>query len=206
MIYKFNNKYNTKILVYNLSNYNFLLKKLELSEKDFKKYKLLIPKRKKEFIGVRLALKNFGLSFNDIYYNKYGKPIIINKKFYISFSHSYDKIAVAISRFPVGIDIELIRSKILNIKKKILRKDEIDFLEKTQEIVQLHIIWGIKESLYKIHNYKLTNYLNKCKIEPFSINDKKIKSWIIEGLYSKSFLAFQCKIKNYQLVYVIDYK
>jgi phosphopantetheinyl transferase len=61
--------------------------------------------RKKEFLSVRLLLKSFGFSDYDLTYNDSGKPILKNGCF-ISITHSFDYSAVAISNFPIGIDIE----------------------------------------------------------------------------------------------------
>lgn len=199
---------NTKILIWRLTeSEHVMLKTLNLSISELKIYNSLILKRKKEFLGIRCALMSIGISIDNLFYNKKGKPILKNDQTrHISFSHAYELIAIAISNIPIGIDIEIINSeKILKVKKKILRKDEIFFIKKINEIHQLYIIWGIKESLYKLNGGFLKNMISNYKVMPFSINDIRIKSWIIENTISKRFWAYHKKIYNYQLVYVIDY-
>ena len=75
--------------------------------------------RKKEFLSVRLLLKSFGFSDYDLTYDDSGKPILKNGCF-ISITHSIDYSAVAISKFPIGIDIEKKRDKILKIASKFI--------------------------------------------------------------------------------------
>lgn len=201
-------KTNTKILIWKLTeSENILLNILNLSMSELKIYNSLILKRKKEFLGIRCALMSIGIPVNKLFYNKRGKPILKNnKKHHVSFSHAYELIAIAVSNNKIGIDIEYIRSeKILKIKKKILRQDEISFIQQKNEIDQLHIIWGIKESLYKLNGGFLKNMISNYKVMPFSINDIRIKSWMIASTISKRFWAYHKKIDNYQLVYIIDY-
>lgn len=199
---------NTQILIWKLTeSENVMLKRLNLSMSELKIYNSLILKRKKEFLGIRCALMSIGIPIENLFYNKRGKPLLKknDKKYHISFSHAYELIAIAISKIPVGVDIEIINSeKILKIKKKFLRKDELSFIKKITEIHQLYIIWGIKESLYKLNGGFLKNMISNYKVMPFSINDICIKSWMIENTISKRFLAYHKKIYNYQLVYIID--
>lgn len=201
-------KTNTNILIWKLTeSEDILLNMLNLSISELKIYNSLILKRKKEFLGIRCALISIGIPINNLFYNKRGKPLLKNnKEHHISFSHTDKLIAIASSKKHIGIDIELINSiKILKIKNKILRKDEISFLKKNNIIHQLHIIWGIKESLYKLNGGYLKNMIYNYKVMPFSINDICIKAWILENRISKIFFAYHKKIDNYQLVYIIDY-
>jgi hypothetical protein len=99
-------------------------------------------------------LNNYGI---EIYYSSNGRPLLRyshneNIKYrYISISHTDNLLSIALSSNPIGIDIEKINSiKIIRIIYKFVRCDEMLFLNKNFIVKQLHIIWGIKESLYKI--------------------------------------------------------
>lgn len=194
----------TKILVWEITEpEEVLFKTLALSRQDLEKYTCLTPKRQREFLGVRCALKNLELPL-DIRYNTKGKPSL-DKECYISISHAHERVAVACGSYPIGVDIERLKpEKILSVKKKFLRNDETAFINPKYEVDQLHIIWGIKESLYKLHGGSLPSPLENYKVDPFSINDLYMKCWIIEGSYSKRFFAHHKKTENYQLVYIID--
>ncbi|XOD67052.1 MAG: 4'-phosphopantetheinyl transferase family protein [Flavobacteriales bacterium Tduv] len=196
----------TKILVWEVTEpEEVLLKTLELSTEDMKKYTRLTPKRQKEFLGVRCSLKNLGLPL-DVRHDAKGKPFL-EKGRNISISHAHERVAVASSSHLIGIDIERLKpGKILNLRKKFLRNDETAFIEPKYEVDQLHIFWGIKESLYKLHGGGLPSLLEHYKVNPFSINDSYIKCWIIEDSYSKSFWAHHKKTENYQLIYIIDHE
>lgn len=199
---------NTKILIWKLTEpVNILLNRLQLSMSELKIYNSLILKRKKEFLGIRCVLNSIGISNNHLFYNIKGKPFLKNEiQDHISLSHVDDLIAIAISNNRIGIDIEYLDTKkIFNIKNKFLRKDERSFINKLYEIYQLHIIWGIKESLYKLNGGYLKNMISNYKVMPFTVNDRRIKSWILSNTISERFWAYHKKIYNYQLIYIIDH-
>ncbi|AER40428.1 putative phosphopantetheinyl transferase [Blattabacterium sp. (Mastotermes darwiniensis) str. MADAR] len=180
------------------------LEKLILSTKEKRFFLSLSKKRKKEFLGVRYALRYIGINMN-IFYNEKRKPFLFPQEKYISLSHSFDKIAIAISSYHIGIDIERIRKKIVIIKKKFLREDESLFIHPNYEEDYLHIIWGVKESLYKLEGGISSSFLTNYKVSPFFLkSDSCISCWIMKDSYSKRFSAFYRKIDDHYLVYIID--
>ncbi|AWU39891.1 phosphopantetheinyl transferase [Blattabacterium punctulatus] len=207
------NKFNhihTKIIVFRCKHLKtMLLEKFIFSDKERKFFLSLSEKRKKEFLGVRYALRYIGINMN-LLYNEKRKPFLFpTKGKYISLSHSFELISIAISSYPIGIDIEKLRKdqKIIKIKKKFVRNDESVFIHPNYEEDYLHIIWGIKESLYKLEGGESSNFLNHYKVSPFFIKkDSCISCWIIKNSYSKRFSAFYRKIDNHYLVYIIDDK
>ena len=71
---------------------------------------------------------------------------------HISISHCKDgAVAVFSNALRVGIDIEMERGQLAKISPKFIRDDENQFLDTlgTQHAMQL--LWGIKESLFKLH-------------------------------------------------------
>ncbi|WP_185872441.1 4'-phosphopantetheinyl transferase family protein [Blattabacterium cuenoti] len=209
--YKFY-KFHTKIIVFKWDKWQFFFKKtflekLIFSDKDKMFFFSLSEKRKKEFLGIRYALRYIiGIKMN-IFYNEKRKPFIFSKGKHISLSHSFERIAIAISSYKIGIDIEKLRkdNKIIKIKKKFLREDESIFIKKNYEKDYLHIIWGIKESLYKLEGGIYNSFLDRYKVSPFFLKkDYCISCWIIKKTYCKIFYAFYRKIEEHYLVYIID--
>nr|WP_238526744.1 4'-phosphopantetheinyl transferase superfamily protein [Blattabacterium sp. (Blaberus giganteus)] len=182
------------------------LRKLFLSNKEKVFFLSLSEKRRREFLGIRYALRYIGIKMN-IFYNEKRKPFLFSEGKHISFSHSFEKIAIAISYYHIGIDIEKLRKnkKIVRIKKKFIREDESTFIHPNYEEDYLHIIWGIKESLYKLEGGIFYSFLNHYKVSPFCLKkDSFVSCWIIKNSYSKRFYAFYRKIEEYYLVYIID--
>ncbi len=182
------------------------LRKLNLSDQEKMFFLSLSEKRKKEFLGIRSALRYIGIKMN-IFYNEKRKPFLFSSGKHISLSHSFEKIAIAISSYHIGIDIEKLRKdkKIVKIKKRFIRDDESIFIHPNYEEDYLHIIWGIKESLYKLEGGIFYSFLDHYKVSPFYLKKNScVSCWIIKNSYSKRFYAFYRKIEEHYLVYIID--
>ena len=126
------------------------------------------------FLSIRHLLKEAGLKDNDVIYDEYGKPHLKNGK-YISITHSFNYTAIIISdELKVGIDIEKQRGKILKIAHKFTPIEEYKTIANSGALIsKLTIVWGAKESLYKIYGKKKLRFLEHIYVEDFSFDDEK---------------------------------
>jgi 4'-phosphopantetheinyl transferase len=196
-----------KIITWEVNESNEeLLDYLQLNDYRQKKYANLRPKQAREYLGLRACLKELGVDY-DVNYDEKGKPYLPTDA-QISITHSYGKVAVGISEFPIGIDIELSRPhKISNIKNKFVRLDEQEWLPKKDENEYLHIIWGIKEGLYKLNGGNLWNFLHHYRIEAFDlVENRPIQCWISDENKSQKFTAYYKMIDDHYLVWVLDHE
>ncbi len=70
----------------------------------------------------RMAGKNEKLRFKK---NNFGKPLLVSSPFaHFNISHSGEWVVAALSSYPVGIDVEEIKSAPLEISKHFFSKDE----------------------------------------------------------------------------------
>jgi len=125
------------------------------------------------FLSIRHLLKEVGLVDADLSYDEFGKPHLKNGK-YISITHSFTFTGIIISdEVPVGIDIEMQRDKILKIAHKFTPFQEYKTIANhTALISKLTIVWGAKESLYKIYGKKKLRFLEHIYIEDFKFEDE----------------------------------
>ena len=154
------------------------------------------------FLSVRRLLKEAGYTDFDMFYTADGKPHLIDGQ-EISISHSYHFSAIIISSTPVGIDIEKNREKIELIASKFIG-EESQFLTRENIVLQLTIIWGAKESLFKIHPDGGLLFKHHLPIEPFKLEDKKTKGWIKKDNYYEKYDIFFEQIENFSLVYAMN--
>lgn len=107
------------------------------------------------FLSIRHLLKEVGYTDADLIYDEFGKPHLKNGKF-ISITHSFTFTAIIVSdKFHVGIDIEKQREKILKIAHKFTPFEEYKTIANVDALIsKLTIVWGAKESLYKIYGKK----------------------------------------------------
>jgi len=92
---------------------------------------------------------------------------------HISISHSNDFSAIAISEQKVGLDIEKLKGKILKIASRFMDTSHFEGLSEEEKIKKATVVWGIKESIFKIKNEKGISFLYNIFENPFSFEDNK---------------------------------
>lgn len=130
------------------------------------------------FLSVRHLLAEFGYEDKDLYYDDYGKPHLMDGK-HISITHSFTFSGIIVSDHEVGIDIEKQREKIKIIAHKFVDY-EFDYLDKDTDdyIKKLTVIWGIKESLYKLFATPGMLFREHFFVIPFMLEDGETIAWI----------------------------
>ena len=148
------------------------------------------------FLSIRHLLHEAGYTDQDLYYTDNGKPHLRDGK-YISITHSYNFTAIIVSEdTEVGIDIEMQRDKILRIASRFTPLKEYHTLANEDALIRkLTIVWGAKESLYKIYGVKGISFLKHIYVEDFDFEDSKTTASIsYEGNksnYAIDFLEFE---------------
>ncbi len=190
-----------KIEVFSLSEH---LKMAKLNMTDFAKYYNLTDKRSIEKQAAAHVVK-FVLNDNDleIIYKESGKPYLLSEVS-ISISHSYDWLVILFSfkGNDIGIDIEKVRDKILNIKEKFLSKEELINLQDALP-EKYTIYWCAKEAIYKALDVEGLNFSEQIFIEDFSYSHSgdKINVLVSNANSKKSHILHYQVLKNYILVY-----
>ena len=154
------------------------------------------------FLSVRYLLKEAGYTDDDLFYTEDGKPHLKYGK-RVSITHSYTFAAIIISDTQVGIDMEKNREKIQRIAHKFV-DTESDFLDEDNLTQHLTMIWGAKESLFKIHPDGRLLFKQHLPIEPFLITDKKTKGWIKKDIFYENFDIHFEQIEDFTLVYAMN--
>ncbi|MGI9525892.1 MAG: 4'-phosphopantetheinyl transferase family protein [Weeksellaceae bacterium] len=197
----------TEIITWNVTETEQeLLDYVNLTPVRLEKLQRMPHKQRLEYLGLRACLMELNSDL-DVHYNEKGKPYLNNDK-NLSITHSYGLVSVALSAFYIGIDIEKKRDKkIMNIARKFLREDELEWIPENEQYTNyLHIIWGIKEGLYKLNGGNLWNFLHHYRVEPFeTIENNKIICWISDEQSSRKYFAYYKMIGEHYLVWVLDY-
>jgi phosphopantetheinyl transferase len=158
---------------------------------------------KKGFMSIRHLLKAFGYTDFDLSYDEKGKPHLKDDK-HISITHSFEFTAVIVSDKKVGIDIEKQRDKIKLIAPKFTPIEEYKALGDGEDLIRkLTIVWGAKESLYKLYGKRGLLFLHDIFVEDFNISEQKTTARVthdqIVTYYTLNFLEFE----NFTCVYAI---
>ena len=192
----------TRILIWEIKEtIDFLKSKLDLT--DFSKKTLHKKKseiHQKQFLAVRNILKLLSIRDSDLHYNEDGKPLV--KSGYLSISHSKEFVAVIVSDQKVGVDIESNSEKCFRIMQKFVGTENEFIIKMDRKIAQ--IIWNMKESLYKIIDFKHIDFKENLIVIPFSLNENQTKIWFVKNELSRVYNANYFINKNYSLAYIID--
>ena len=128
--------------------------------------------RKKQWLATRCLLNEIYNNETEILYNENGKPKLEDGT-HVSISHTQTYAAIIISkRYNVGIDIENVTSRILKVKHKFVKPSESNFLNPSKEIENYTLIWCIKESLCKLFDFKIFDFINNLTVLPFEFSEK----------------------------------
>ena len=174
-------------------------------------------RRKKEWLVARILAEQLTDEKDSrIIYDEHKKPFLSrrdgnpeNSKKHISLSHSHNLLAVIIDEQETGIDIEVIKPKVVRIKEKFMSEEELGSLQKEKQEEQLTTYWCAKESLYKLYGRNELVFNKHLIIEPFQYSEKGvIRGWIKNSAKEKLFTLQYQKIisgnDNYMLTHIIN--
>lgn len=186
-------------------SYNELFEPLDLKPQSLERVLGMKSElHQRGFLSVRHLLREFGYTDQDLFYDENGKPHLKDGK-HISITHSFTFSGVIVSHKEVGIDIEMQRDKIAVIAHKFVDY-EFNYLDKSADdyINKLTVIWGIKESLYKLFATPGMLFREHFLVIPFMLNDGNTVAWIDYNnkkyRYNTAFLEFE----GFTCAYVIE--
>lgn len=185
----------TKVLIWKIEeSYEALSEGIVLTDNSQNRVnKMKSEMHRRGFMSVRHVLAAFGYNDHDLYYDDFGKPYLADGK-QISITHSFDFAGVIISDKPIGIDIEKQREKITRIANKFTNGKEIKYVtsEIKNQIRMLTIIWGAKESLYKLFATAGLSFEQHIDIPYFTL----------ENPFFVGTINYKENIKEYKLAFI----
>ena len=148
------------------------------------------------FLSIRHLMALAGYVDADLFYDETGKPHLKDGN-RISITHSNHFTGIIISSAKeVGIDIEMQRDKILRIAHKFTPIEEYSTIANTEALVRkLTIVWGCKESLYKIYAEPGLSFLHHIHIADFSMTDMRTTG---EILYKGKSTSYEIKFMEFE--------
>ncbi|NJB71181.1 phosphopantetheinyl transferase [Saonia flava] len=159
---------------------------------------------RKGFMSIRHLMAEAGYTDFDLFYDDAGKPHLRDGKFIsITHSHHFTGIIVA-DKDEVGIDIEMQRDKILKIAHKFTPIEEYRTLANADALIRkLTMVWGAKESLYKIYSTHGLSFLQHIDVHDFSMEEEKTTAEILYQGDSSTYDVFFEEFEDFTCVYAI---
>ncbi len=122
------------------------------------------------------------------------------KTYHISISHSFDFSALVISDKNVGLDVEQVKEKNLKIVPRFMNIKHLEGLNEKEAMQKATVIWGIKETVFKLKNEKGISFPNHIFEEDFNLEDKKAQAKLCFNEHEENFHFVFDFLENYAFV------
>ncbi len=164
--------------------------------------KLRNPRRKKEWLAVRLLLKHINCSSISVRYNSKSQPIILHPKYkHISISHSGEIAGIILHEDKlVGLDIENINRDFKKVQHKYLSTSELELASTLTD--GLALFWCAKEAIYKVLGIEGVDFAKQLAIH--EIDNKSIQAAYRSDNQAINFTLNFFYQENQLIVYLID--
>ena len=148
--------------------------------------------RKREWLTVRILLKELLQEEKEIAYTSSGQPYLTDHSYHISISHTKGYVAVILDKYhPVGIDIEQVSPRIHKIYKRFVNAEEELYLSRENETVHLLLYWSAKESIFKALGEEGVSFQTQLHIGAFSPVLGELSSFSAHETKTKQRYSFQ---------------
>ena len=170
---------NTKLYLWKISeDFDTLFREVRLKDSSLARLEgMKSESHQKGFLAVRMILQHLEYTDFDLLYDEFGKPYLKPqgcsiKDLELSISHSHDFSAIVISEQKVGLDLEQLKNKILKIAPRFMDISHLENLSTEEKIKKATVIWGIKESIFKLKNEVGISFSDHISENAFTFDDK----------------------------------
>lgn len=184
---------------------DWLFENVQLNEKSISRLETMSSvEHKKGFLAVRMLLQHIGFTDFNLFYDEFGKPHLKSEdgrwkmeEKHISISHSHEFSCICVSNQCIGIDLEKRKEKTLKIAPRFMDISHLENLSESDKIAKSTVVWGVKESVFKLKNEKGISFPNHISESPFHLEDKEGKAQLHFNDLIEDF--------NFQFDFVDDY-
>ena len=157
------------------------------------------------FLSIRHLMAEAGYTDADLYYDANGKPHLKDGT-HISITHSFEFTGIILSRaFEVGIDIEKQRDKILRIAHRFTPIREYHSVANEEALVRkLTMIWGAKESLYKVMGIPGVSFRDHICVADFELGQEGTTARVMFEGRRTDFETFFLEFEGFTCVYALQ--
>jgi len=198
-----------------------LFRAVSLSDASIKRLEgMKSESHQKGFLAVRMLLQYLDFTDNDLTYDAAGKPHLQVKRQklkdkssesvthypssitqHISISHSHEFSCICISDEVIGIDLELLKEKTLKIASRFMDVNHLQGLSIADQVAKATVVWGIKESIFKIKNEKGISFPEHIFEDTFDIKEEECSAELhFNGQIEKFYVQFHL-IEGYAFVF-----
>ena len=183
-----------------------LKSRLQWSEEDTRRFQSHTDgERSKHWLYSRVLLREMlnTSSFIELGADEFGKPFLANFPQKLSISHSGEMVAVMLSQFDCGMDIQLMKPNIERVAHKFISDAEWQFIHPDTRFEQMYLVWCCKEALYKYYGKKNLAFKEHLALMSFKWSPEGMVQGIIkkDGYY-KELPVYWKTIDDYMVAWV----
>lgn len=138
-------------------------------------------RRRKEWLSVRILLKELLGYDAEICYRDSGKPYLSDSSYCISITHTIGFVGIRLASHPVALDMEYHSQRVLRLMDRFVSAQEMKYIDPENPITSALIIWSAKETLFKLFDFKDVQFDEHLHIS----NLKTGKGGIFKGSVDK---------------------
>ena len=155
------------------------------------------------FMSIRHLMRIEGYEDRDLYYDEAGKPHLHDGT-HISISHSFQFTGIILSKsVEVGIDIEMQRDKIRRIAHKFTTYTEEQAANNSQYVRDLTLLWGAKESMYKVAAIQGLSFRQNIYVEPEFVRKEWFQGMVQHESSSSTYRISHLEFEGFTGVYAL---
>lgn len=180
----------------------FFEAKSQLSVADQRYYaKITSEFRKREWLAVRILLKEVLGFWPNITYTETGKPLLQNHTRHLSISHSKQMVGILLCTNPyAGIDIEHTDRSIEKVASRFLSDKELNDIQNLDSQYSRILYWCAKEAIFKAVNESNISFSKQIAIEQI-LDNNSMKGRFISEKEQIDFILNFIKIEDHLVVW-----
>jgi len=128
--------------------------------------------RKKEWLAVRVLVKELLGKSHRIFYKKSGAPYFNDIDLHIGISHTNGFAGIAIAPVRTSLDMEKALPRIERVYQRFVNDDELNFIPSDDRINYYNLIWCAKETLFKLLDRHDVVFKENLNIRPLKMKQK----------------------------------
>lgn len=134
--------------------------------------KFLSLQRRKEWLSVRILLRDMLGEHKAVCYHPSGRPYLADNSFHIGISHTKGFVTVMLGNRPVSVDIEQYGQRVHRVADRFVRADEVIADYRAEDTWSLLLHWSAKETLFKYLDASEVDFKEHFRIFPFALQEQ----------------------------------
>lgn len=129
-------------------------------------------RRRKEWLTVRILLRELLGRDVEICYHVSGRPYLKDESFFISITHTIGFVGVRLAHHPVALDLEYYSKRVLHLIPRYVSVGELQYIHPDHEIEMALVLWSAKETLYKLFDINEVAFDEHLLVSELKYGDK----------------------------------